>query len=248
MEKKAKSASIMETINDMINFGRERDVLHLYAEDESYNGRTIKINGKNHLHFGSCSYLGLDVDERIKEGAIEAIKKYGIHSSSSRTYISSTPHLQYEALMRELFGSSIILTTTTSLGHHAVIPVVVEEGSAIILDQQVHASIQEAAMRMESRGVNVSKIRHSNLEELEAKIIELSVRHDKVWYMIDGIYSMYGDYPPLKQIVALMDKYKAFHLYVDDAHGMSIAGKHGRGVVLSQIGFTQKNGAGYFFK
>lgn len=240
MGTKTKTAGITETINDMINFGRERDVLHLYAEDESYNGRTIRIKGKEHINFGSCSYLGLDVDERIKEGAIEAIRKYGIHCSSSRTYISSTPHAEYERLMRELFGAPIILTTTTSLGHHAVIPVVVEEGSAIILDQQVHASIQDAALKMVSKGVHVTKIRHSNMEELEAQIIELIVKHDKVWYMIDGIYSMYGDYPPLKKIVELMNKYKQFHLYVDDAHGMSIAGKHGRGVVLSQIGLHKK--------
>jgi len=240
MEKKTKSASVIETINDMINFGREKGVLHLYAEDELYNGRTIRIKGKDLLHFGSCSYLGLDVDERIRDGAIDAIRKYGIHCSSSRTYISSTPHLEYEKLIRQLFGAPVILTTTTSLGHHAVIPIVVEEGNAVILDQQVHASIQEAALRMELRGVPVTKIRHSNLEELEAKIIELIVKHDKVWYMIDGIYSMYGDYPPLKEIVALMEKYKQFHLYVDDAHGMSIAGLHGRGVVLSQIGLHKK--------
>lgn len=240
MGTKTKTASIVETINDMINFGRERGVLHLYADDVPYNGRTIQINGKSHLNFGSCSYLGLDVDERITEGAIDAIRKYGIHSSSSRTYISSAPHTECERLMRELFGAPIILTTTTSLGHHAVIPVVVEEGNAIILDQQVHASVQEAASRMEMRGVHVCKIRHSNMEELEAKIVELIVKHEKVWYMIDGIYSMYGDYPPIKQIQALMDKYKQFYLYVDDSHGMSIAGKHGRGVVLNQMELHKK--------
>lgn len=240
MGTKTKTASIVETINDMINFGREKGVLHHYTEDESYNGRTIRINGKELIHFGSCSYLGLDVDERIKEGAIEAIRKYGTQFSSSRTYVSSTLYTEYERLLRELFGAPIILTTSVSLGHHAVIPVVIEEGSAIILDQQVHASIQDAALRMETRGVTVTKIRHSNMEELEAKIVELMVKHEKVWYMIDGIYSMYGDYPPLKKIVDLMDKYKQFHLYVDDAHGMSIAGKHGRGMVLSRIELHKK--------
>ncbi|OFY84594.1 MAG: hypothetical protein A3F72_19315 [Bacteroidetes bacterium RIFCSPLOWO2_12_FULL_35_15] len=240
MGTKTKTASIVETINDMINFGREKGVLHHYTEDESYNGRTIRINGKELIHFGSCSYLGLDVDERIKEGAIDAIRKYGTQFSSSRTYVSSTLYSEYESLLRKLFGAPIILTTSVSLGHHAVIPVVIEEGNAIILDQQVHASIQDAALRMETRGVHVTKIRHSSLEELEAKINELIVKHEKVWYMIDGIYSMYGDYPPLKKLVELMDKYKQFHLYVDDAHGMSIAGQHGRGMVLSQIELHKK--------
>ena len=235
MEKKGKTANIIETINDIINFGREKGVLHHYTEDTGYDGRTIQIKGKKLIHFGSCSYLGLDVDERLKNGAIEAIRNYGTQFSSSRTYVSSTLYTAYEQMLRKLFGAPVILTTSVSLGHHAVIPVVIEEGSAIILDQQVHASVQDAALRMENRGVQITKIRHSNLEELEAKINELIVNCDKIWYMIDGIYSMYGDYPPLKELGALMNKYKQFHLYVDDAHGMSVAGKHGRGMVLSQI-------------
>ncbi len=235
MGTKTKTANIVETINDMINFGREKGVLHHYAEGESHNGRIIKVNGKELIHFGSCSYMGLDVDERLKEGAIGAIRKHGVHFSTSRTYISSTLYTEFENLLRELFGASIILTTTLSLGHHAVIPVVVEEGDALILDQQVHASIQEAALRMEARGVPLTKIRHNNMEELETKINELKVKHDRIWYMIDGVYSMYGDFPPLQYLVGLMEKHKQFHLYVDDAHGMSIAGKHGRGLALSRI-------------
>ena len=238
--KKNSKGSILETINDVINFGREKGVLHHYTEDDRYDGRIIKVKGKELIHFGSCSYLGLDVDQRLKDGAIDAIKHYGTQFSSSRTYISSTLYTVYEQMLRQLFDAPVILTTSVSLGHHAVIPVVIKEGDAIILDQQVHASVQDAALKMSNRGVQITKIRHSNLEELEAKIVELMVNHESVWYMVDGIYSMYGDFPPLEHLVNLMNKYKPFHLYVDDAHGMSIAGKHGRGMVLSQIELQPK--------
>jgi hypothetical protein len=58
--------------------------------------------------------------------------------------------------------------------------------------------------------------------------------------MIDGVYSMYGDFAPIKEIVTLLNNYKKLHLYADDAHGLGWIGKHGRGYILSQINFHPK--------
>lgn len=240
MIQKKKSVSFINVVDDLINLGRNQGVLHRYTEDETYNGRTIRLGGKDLINFGSCSYLGLDVDQRIKDAAKDAIDRYGVQFATSRTYLSTTLYTEWESLMRQVFGAPVIMTTSTSLGHHAVLPVVVEEGDAIILDQQVHASIQDAAGKMVSKGVSVQLVRHNNMEELEAKIVELMHNHDRIWYMIDGIYSMYGDFPHLSTLEGFLNKYKQFHLYVDDAHGMSIAGKHGRGMVLSQMELHKK--------
>ncbi|MEO9257530.1 MAG: aminotransferase class I/II-fold pyridoxal phosphate-dependent enzyme, partial [Crocinitomicaceae bacterium] len=92
---------------------------------------------------------------------------------------------------------------------------------------------QTAASLLKPKGIHVELIRHNRLDLLEERIIELSKKYDKVWYMADGIYSMYGDGTPVDEIYALMDKYEKFHFYVDDAHGMSCYGKNGRGYVLS---------------
>ncbi|MGP8217414.1 MAG: aminotransferase class I/II-fold pyridoxal phosphate-dependent enzyme [Bacteroidia bacterium] len=240
MDKKKKAINIVDTVNDIISLGKERGVLLQYTEDKFYDGRVITIDNKKLINFGSCSYLGLDTDERIKSAAIEAIKKYGVQFSSSRTYLACTLYSEWEELVSEIFSAPVVLSTSVSLGHHAVIPVVMEEGDAIILDQQAHASMQEAAQRMQLRGCTVTIVRHSRIDELENKIQELSIKHNRVWYVIDGVYSMYGDYAPVKEIVKLLDKYKSFYLYADDAHGMSIAGKNGRGVVLSQIDLHKK--------
>jgi len=75
---------------------------------------------------------------------------------------------------------------------------------------------------------------------LEEKIKIYSQLFDKIWYAIDGVYSMYGDLAPIEEIKVLLDKYPRFHLYVDDAHGMSIAGKNGTGTVLDRIDFHNK--------
>jgi 7-keto-8-aminopelargonate synthetase-like enzyme len=240
MAKKNTSTNIINTVNDIMTACQQKGITHLFTEDEVYNGRTITIKGKELINFGSCSYLGLDVDERLKEAAIQAIRQYGVQFSSSRSYVACTLYTEWEKLLRCMFNAPLVLTTSVSLGHHAVIPVVVEDGDAIIMDQQVHASVQDAVLKMRSKGVAVSVVRHNRLDELETRIVELIAKHNKVWYMLDGVYSMYGDYAPMKELVLLLEKYKQFHLYIDDAHGMSIEGLHGTGVVLSQVALHKK--------
>lgn len=240
MTKKTTSKSIIDTINNIVNTGRERGLGHLYTEDYAYNGRTIKIKGKDLVNFASCSYLGLDIDDRIKDAAIDCIRRYGVQFSSSRSFVACTLYTEWEKLVSEMFNAPIAFSTSVSLGHHAVIPIVVEEGDAIIMDQQVHASVQDAALKMQSKGVFVTVIRHNRLDELEEKFFELSSKYGKIWYMVDGVYSMYGDYAPMKELIKLLNKHKQLHLYADDAHGMSIAGINGTGVVLSQVALHEK--------
>jgi 7-keto-8-aminopelargonate synthetase-like enzyme len=237
---KKTTSNIFNIVNDIANLARQRGIAHLYTEDETYNGRTIKIKGQDLINFGSCSYLGLEIDERLKEAAIEAIRKYGIQFSSSRSYVACTLYTEWENLITKLFNAPVILPPTTTLGHHAVIPVVVEDGDVIILDQQVHASVQDAALKMQLKGVKVIVVRHNHLDELEAKIVEFAPHCNKIWYMADGIYSMYGDYAPIEELVKLLNLYKQFHIYMDDSHGMSIMGKNGAGYVMSKVGIQEK--------
>ncbi len=237
---KHKSNQKLNTVNDIIIKGVSRNVLQLRTEDYAYNGRTVQVHGQELINFGSCSYLGLEMDERLKKGAIDAIQRYGIQFSSSRSYISNTLYTEWEALLEEMFDAHVLTSTSVSLGHHSVIPVVVEPGDLIIQDQQVHASVQDAVAKMKSQGVDIQVVRHNKMDDLEKKIIENKSKYNRIWYMIDGVYSMYGDFAPMKEIVELMDRYPNFHLYADDAHGMSIAGKNGTGMILSQVDFHPK--------
>lgn len=226
--------SVINLVDEIISIGTERGIGQLVTEDHHYDGRHITIRGKRLLNFGSYSYLGLELDRRLKEAAIDAIERYGIQFPSSRTYVSSTLYTELEMLMERIFDAPILLATSTTIGHQAVMPIVVEEGDAIVMDQQVHSSVQDVAMKMQLKGVPLTLVRHNKLEDLEVKISELYPKYNRIWYMIDGIYSMYGDCAPIQDIVALLNKYPWLHLYVDDAHGMSWAGENGSGYVLSQ--------------
>lgn len=231
----------LDLIYEISTTAQKRQIAKLTTEDENYDGRLITIEGKQLVNFGSYSYLGLEIDQRLKNAAIEAIQRYGIQYPSSRSYVSCTLYKEAEErLKRMFFEAPIVVAPTTTLGHLATIPVLVEEGDVIIMDQQVHSSVQQAAMQMQLKGVHITIVRHNHVGQLELKIKELSIKHKKIWYACDGVYSMYGDCAPLKELVGLLDKYKSFYLYVDDAHGMSWAGKNGTGYALSQVSLHPK--------
>jgi 7-keto-8-aminopelargonate synthetase-like enzyme len=78
------------------------------------------------------------------------------------------------------------------------------------------------------------------MDELESRIKKLQGDYTKIWYLADGVYSMFGDVAPMEELIWLLDKYENFYLYIDDAHGMSWQGKNGAGYVLSQVPYHEK--------
>jgi 7-keto-8-aminopelargonate synthetase-like enzyme/predicted N-acyltransferase len=229
---KIKHNNFIDTVDEVISGAKKEGVLHLYAEDEVLNGRTLQIKGKKMFHFGTTGYLGLEQDDRLKEAAITAIQKYGTQFPLSKTYISNPLYSELESKIEAMYGIPPIITKNSTLGHLAVIPTVVRDEDGVILDHQVHWSVQNACQLLKIRGIPVEMIRHSNLNMLEDKIKYLSTRCNKIWYMADGVYSMFGDYAPIRELMELCKKYPQLHLYFDDVHGMSWKGKNGTGYVL----------------
>ena len=226
----------IDTIDECLTNGISNGIFQVSLEDDILNGRTVTIGGKEVVNFGSCSYLGLEVDQRLKDGAIDATQRYGTQYSSSRLFSSCNLYEEVEDLFNQIFDNNhTILAATTTLTHISAIPILVQDDDLVILDHQVHGSVQLAVQLVKARGTRVEMIKHNRLDMLEDLIRENLTKCNKIWYMADGLYSMYGDYAPLKDMQQLMEKYACLHLYIDDAHGMSWAGKHGNGYVLSQI-------------
>jgi 7-keto-8-aminopelargonate synthetase-like enzyme/predicted N-acyltransferase len=230
-----KSNSFYDIIDQIVSHGVDKGILHLHNEDEYFSGNSISLKGNKVVNFGSCSYLGLEFDHRLKEGAKLAIDHYGTQFSESRAYVSLGLYDELESLFQQIFEHYCVVTPTTSLGHIANIPVLVSDEDAVIMDHQVHNSVQTAVSLLKPRGIHVELLRHNRMDMLEDRIKHLRSRHKKIWYMADGVYSMYGDGCPLAELHALMNNYPEFYSYIDDAHGMSIYGKHGRGYTLSKM-------------
>jgi 7-keto-8-aminopelargonate synthetase-like enzyme len=231
----SKTQSFIDTLQQIAKYGINKKIFHLYTDSKKrIKGNTISLEGKEVTNFGSCSYLGLEFDDRLKEASKQAIDDFGTQFSESRAYVSISLYKELEELFEKIFELPVVITQTTTLGHIAAIPVLVGSDDCIIMDHQVHNSVQIAVNLVKSQGVTVELLRHNRIDLLEERIKYLRSKYKKIWYMADGIYSMYGDVSPVKEIYALMDKYPELHYYVDDAHGMSIYGKHGRGYVLNE--------------
>ena len=232
---KSRTNKFIDTIDECLTNGVNNGIFQVSLENETFNGRNVTIDGKSVVNFGSCSYLGLEVDERLKQGAIDATIRYGTQYSSSRLFSACNLYDEVEDLFSKIFGHPSILAATTTLTHLGALPILVQDDDLIILDHQVHGSVQLAVQVVKARGTKVEMIKHNNMNMLEDLIKENPNKYNKIWYMADGLYSMYGDFAPLKEITALLEKYGNFHVYIDDAHGMSWAGKHGSGYVLGQM-------------
>ncbi len=232
--------SSIDLINKNIQFGKQLGISQLSTSDHSLTGRQLTTNGEQVLNFGSCSYLGLEMDERLKQGAIDAVHRYGSQFSCSRAYMSIGLYDELESLLDQIFGKPTIVAPSTTMGHLSTIPLLVGPNDAVILDHQVHASVQQAVRLAATNGAYVEMVRHNNMEALENRIQKLQTKHNKIWYMADGIYSMYGDCAPVKKLEELLNTYDQFHLYIDDAHGMAWEGPNGAGFVLDQIDFHPK--------
>jgi 7-keto-8-aminopelargonate synthetase-like enzyme len=233
--------NFLDTVNEVFTDAKQEGVLHLYAEGETFNGRTIGVKNRSLFHFGTTGYLGLEQDVRLKEAAIDAIRKYGTQFPLSKSYISNPLYSRLEEKVTEMYGHPIIITKNSTLGHIGVIPSAVKDQDAIILDHQVHWSVQSAAKILKNRSVPIDMVRHNDLNMLEDKIKRYSDQRKKIWYMADGIYSMYGDFAPISDLMALSQKYPQLNFYFDDVHGMSWIGKNGTGYVLSELGDLSEN-------
>ena len=232
--------TFIETIDQIISDGVKKDILHLYTSDNKLQGNYLILKGKKVVNFGSCSYLGLEFDPRLKEASKIAIDNYGTQFAESRAYVSIGLYKELEDLFYRLFDAPCVVTPTTTLGHISNIPVLISSSDAVITDQQVHNSVNTAVKLLAASGTHIEIVRHNRMDMLEEKIKTLRNKYQKIWYLADGIYSMFGDTAPMDDLTRLLDTYPQFHLYIDDAHGMSIYGKHGRGFVLNKHSFHPK--------
>ncbi|WP_428242087.1 aminotransferase class I/II-fold pyridoxal phosphate-dependent enzyme [Gynuella sp.] len=223
--------SVTDLTDQILTLAKEKGILQLSIEDNQLDGRLIHINHKEMINFGSCSYLGLERDERVIQGCVDATYQYGTQFSSSRAYLSSAQYTELETLLSQLFSAPVIVTATTTLAHISALPVIIKPGDLIVLDHQVHASVQSACKLLKAQGERIEMIRHNDLDHLERLIRKHRQTRGKIWYCIDGVYSMYGDLAPIDELYELMDKYPEFYLYADDAHGMSWCGQGGKGSI-----------------
>ncbi len=207
-----------------------------FREIDSAQDTEVMMDGKKVLMFGSNSYMGLTYDPRIVEAAIKATRKYGTGCAGSR-FLNGTLdlHIQLEHELAEFLGKDECLVFPTGFTvNEGVIPTLVDRKDYIICDDRDHASIVDG--RRLSFATQL-KYKHNDMEALEKELQKCNPESVKL-IVVDGVFSMEGDLAPLPEIVRLKEKYNA-SIMVDEAHGMGVFGKQGRGV-CNHFGVTDQ--------
>ncbi len=199
-----------------------------------YCGRFLELDGRMLRNFGTCSYLGLDQHPELRQAAIAAVEEYGTQFSISRAYLECALYQGLENNLEKMTGQPTLVAPSTTLAHMAALPVLVRDNDAVVIDQFAHASLHAATELL--RDVPVHLVRHSRLDQIDELLQKLSICYERIWLVVDGLYSMFGDFAPFEGLGALLDRWPQLHLYVDDAHATGWLGTHGRGGALMQLG------------
>lgn len=205
----------------------ELGVYPYFREITGKQGTEVEMGGHKVLMFGSNAYTGLTGDPRIIESAKEALDKYGSGCAGSR-FLNGTLdiHVKLEKDLAEFVHKDEALCFSTGFSVNAgVIAMIGGREDYIICDDRDHASIVDGRRLSFAHQL---KYKHNDMEDLERILQKLPYEAIKL-IVVDGVFSMEGDLAKLPEIVELKKKYNC-SIMVDEAHGIGVFGKQGRGV------------------
>ena len=206
---------------------KSKGVYPYFREISSDQDTEVLMNGRKVLMLGSNSYLGLTNHPKIKEAAKAAIDKYGTGCAGS-PFLNGTLdiHIKLENILAEFLGKDgVLLFSAGFQANSGVIPCVTGRGDYVIFDEMDHASIIEGKRLTFA---STLKYRHNDMADLERVLQRCPIDAAKL-VVTDGVFSMEGDVAKLPEMQALCEKYQAT-LMVDEAHGLGVFGREGRGV------------------
>lgn len=192
-------------------------------------GPEAYIHGKKYIMIGSNNYDGLTSHPKVKEAAIEAIKKYGTSCTGSR-FLNGTLdlHIELEGRLAKYVGKEAALVFSTGFQVNlGSIPAIMDKDDIIVTDKEVHASIIDGVrMAKVLKSVQIRTYKHNDPADLEHVLKGLPAGPAKL-VIVDGVFSMGGDIAKLPEIIPLCKKYGA-RFMSDDAHAIGVLGG-GRG-------------------
>ncbi|MGZ6371920.1 MAG: glycine C-acetyltransferase [Candidatus Limnocylindria bacterium] len=191
------------------------------------------IDGHEVITLSSNNYLGLNTHPRLRDAAIEAVRRFGAGSGAVRTIAGTMSlHEELERRLAEFKEVPAVLTFQSGFtANTGVIPIVAPEGAVIVSDALNHASIID--------GIRLTKAErkvfpHADMDALRAVLTEVRAAPGgadrTVLVITDGVFSMDGDIARLPEIVDAAEEADAI-VYVDDAHASGVLGRNGRGSI-----------------
>ncbi|APV50841.1 8-amino-7-oxononanoate synthase [Betaproteobacteria bacterium GR16-43] len=191
-------------------------------------GATTRIGGREYLNFSSYNYLGFCGDAEVNAAAAAAIDRYGTSVSASRLVSGERPvHRELEAALARAYGVEDCVafvsghaTNVSTIGH------LFGPRDLILHDALVHNSVLQGA---QLSGAKRMAFAHNDVGALEELLRAHRSHFERALVVIEGVYSMDGDFPDLPAIIRLKERHQAF-LMVDEAHSFGVMGPRGLGI------------------
>ena len=205
---------------------KQSGVYPYFHKLETKQAPEVMMEGKNIIMIGSNNYLGLTSHPEVIAAAAEAVNKYGSGCSGSR-FLNGTldTHVLLEKELAEFLNKEDAVTFSTGFQSNlGIISAIAGRTDYILCDKENHASIYDACRLSFAK---MLRYNHSDMEDLE-NLIKTVPETAGILIVTDGVFSMSGDICKLPEIVKIARKYGA-RVMVDDAHGLGVLGKHGRG-------------------
>ncbi len=220
--------NVMAFVDQELEVLREKGLFRTLRKLQGPQQARSVFDGREVINLSSNNYLGLTTHPRLVEAAIRATEKYGAGSGSVRTIAGTmTLHEELEEKLAAFKHTEAALVFQSGFTcNSGIIPVLVEQGDAILSDELNHASIID--------GIRLTRAErkiwaHADLDALETALKETQATRRRL-IVTDGVFSMDGDVADLPGIVDLAERYSAM-VYVDDAHASGVFGRNGRGTV-----------------
>ena len=212
---------------EQLKAAQELDMLPYFRVLEGPTLPVVEMEGRRRIMLGSNNYLGLTGDERVKQGALDALNRYGTGLTGSR-FLNGTIglHLELERELAEWLGTEAALVFTT--GHQAnlgALGTILAPGDTVIADSGDHASILDGCILSRAK---LRAFRHNRIDRLERTLERAQSDGGGILVVVDGVFSMEGDVAPLPEIADLCGRFGA-RLMVDEAHALGVLGARGAG-------------------
>jgi len=208
---------------------KEKGLYPYFRPIEDNEGPVVQIEGRKIIMAGSNNYLGLTAHPKVKEAAINAVKKYGTGCSGSR-YLTGTLdlHIELEERLAKFLGYEACLLFSTGFQTNlGVISTLVQKGDYVISDKENHASIVSGCLLAKGGYAEFVRYKHGDFEDLEKVLSQIPEDVGKL-VVTDGVFSVTGEIVNLPELLEVVKKYNA-RILVDDAHAIGVIGPGGKG-------------------
>lgn len=189
---------------------------------------TVMIHGRQYINFSTYNYLALGFDERVKQAAIKAVDDFGVGTGSGRSITGEIDiHSTFEKEICDVVGTEDAVLSVGGYSTNAfTIGYLCRNQDLILYDELIHNS---ALIGCKITGARRIAFPHNDYDALEQLLKTHRGNFERVFILVEGVYSMDGDIPDIPRFIEIKKKYQAL-LMVDEAHSLGVIGKRGMGV------------------